>query len=400
MEIRVAYIITPTFGSTWSGTTHRIFSLISGWHEDKITLDLLGTELKVLNSNSGEREYKLSGPIWNSPHHKMTFFERLKWTLQILWLFVSQGRNYDIFHFMTIGWGALLSPVFLHPFGKKTVFSMTRYGYNNPSYLASSFRGKNAVRFLRRFDGITVLAQAFLEDCQKHGFKTKILVLPNFLTILKLECGRNIKDEEILRSELVIPFNAQVLLFVGSDHKRKGLDIVVDAFIQLADKYPEIWLFIIGPGSKSDHTSVDVSFLEIQKLKLKEAGLHEHVVWTGMIKDLDRLARYYSAADIMIFPTRGEGLGNVIIEAMYAGLPIVVSNLPGITDTIITHGKNGYLVEVDDTQGFVDSIDTLIKDPDLREKMGKYNQQKAEVLFSFETYCRKLKDFYLEIINT
>lgn len=397
MKIRVAYLISPTFGSTWSGITQNMFSLISGWYDEEISLDLLGTELKILNSNSGDRAYKTSSPIWQSNHHRMTSFERIIWTLKIIWLLVAQGKNYDIFHFMTINWGGLVSPFVVHPFGKKVVFSMIRYDYDNPSYLLQTPKGRLAVNLLRRFNGIVGVAPAFADDCRLNNFKNKMLILPFFINNPQLEKGKDIEARKALRADLGISKDAPVLLFVGSDHKRKGLDVLIDAFVILSSKHPQLNLVIVGPNNKDDHTSVDIIFLEKQKQKLKQAGVEGNVVWAGMIRDLNLLAKYYSVADILVFPTRGEGFPTVLIDAMFAELPIVVSNLPGITDSTIENGQNGYLVKVNDTQGFIDSMDILINNPDLRESMGKNNHQKAKELFGFEQYCDKLKKFYGEV---
>jgi len=215
--IKIAYIITPKFGSTWAGSTHHILSTLSGWKSDEIKIDIIGTELKVLNLNSGNRNYILSGELWKDKHHKMTRFERLMWSIRIIFLIVTTINKYDIYQFMTIDWGGLISPLILHIFGKKAIFLMTRYDYNNPSFLAKTFKGRIAVKLLKKFDGIIGLAPAFEYDCKAHGFKNKYITLPPLLTLTRLENGKNLEDRENIRLKLNIPTDAPILLFVGSD---------------------------------------------------------------------------------------------------------------------------------------------------------------------------------------
>jgi glycosyltransferase involved in cell wall biosynthesis len=399
MKIRVAYIITPNFGSVYSGPTHRIFTMLSRWHNEEMTLELLGTKIKVLNLNSGEKDYKLSGKLW-SEQHRTRRTDRFLWTLQTFWLIVKNMGRIDIFHFMSGNWSILLSPLVLHPFKKKVVFSMIRYDIHIPSIIMKKPHGKLAVKMLRKFDGMIGLAPAFIEDCQRHGFTNKMLVLPNFMAVPGIENGKDTRQGNLLREELQIPLDAVVLLYVGSDHKRKGLDVVVDTFVELSKRHPGLNLFIVGPNSRLDHGYVDEEFIARQKNKLIDAGLEGRVVWTGLIADPDRLSRYYHAADIFVFPTRAEGSPNVLAEAMFAGLPVAISLLPGITDTIVRDGEDGYLIPVGDVKGFVKALDILIRDPELRLLMGSKSRERAVELFGFDQYCQKLGAFYKELMNS
>ena len=68
------------------------------------------------------------------------------------------------------------------------------------------------------------------------------------------------------------------------------------------------------------------------------------------------IENYYRAADLVVMPSLREGLPVVVLEAMACGLPVVASRLPGSTDTVITDGVNGRLVEPGDIAGFADAI--------------------------------------------
>jgi len=171
-------------------------------------------------------------------------------------------------------------------------------------------------------------------------------------------------------------------------------------FIKLSTQFSNLRLLIVGPSSKNDHLSVDEKFLNQQKQKIELNLLNNKVFWTGMVKNLDEMAGYYSASDIVVFPTRGEGIGNVLIEALFAGLPIVVTRLNNITDSIIVDGENGFLVDVDDLNGFSESISMLIRHPEIREKMGNNNHEKAIRSLSFDIYCQRLSTFYTEVNNS
>ncbi len=398
MSIRVAQIVNPRFGNTFSGHSHYLFSLLSGWKDQDIVLGLLGTQLQVLNLNSGDRKYRLNENIWSN-HDKSSRLGRILQIFKTISLLLSQLRRYDIFHFTGVTWGAILSPLFLHPLGKKVVFSMIRYGNDNPSYIINTKRGKIILSLLRQFDGVIGLSPIFAKECKDYGFSSKLITLPNFMAIPQLEREKEITQSLAHRSEFQIPSDALVLLYVGVAHERKGLDVLVDAYIELRKKYSNLWLIIVGPKNTNENENLGGEFLPQLNKKINDANAQKQVIWTGIISDLDKLSQYYWISDIFVLPTRSEGSPNVIAEAMYSELPVVVSNLVGITDAVINNKENGFLVTVNDTKSFVDVIDQLINDSDLRNTMGKNGRQRAIELFGFDQYCKKLKQFYIDIMN-
>lgn len=82
---------------------------------------------------------------------------------------------------------------------------------------------------------------------------------------------------------------------------------------------------------------------------------------------------------------------------MGCGLPVVCSNLPGVTDMMVVSGETGFLVTVDDLAGFTDAVISLYDDPALGQKMGATGQRRTITNFGFEPYCRKLTYFYHQV---
>ena len=396
MSIRIAHLVHPTFGSVFSGHTHYLFSLLSGWKNEEISLDLLGTQIKPLNINSGERNYRLPlNSLWSNQSWP-TRKDRIRWSWNVLSLLVSHRNEYDIVHFHALNWGILLSPLILHSLGKKVIYTMSLFGNDNPSFLINQPRGRLHVALLRLFDGVIGISPALTEDARKYSLHN-VICLPNFMAVPQLEKTPTPDSRAAARSNLHIPPDKQVLLFVGSMINRKGVDIVVDVFLSLAEKYPDLWLVMVGAQNKTELTYIDDTYVSQQKTKITRAGHDNRCIWVGLSKEQTTLVNYYNAADIFLFPTRNEGLPNVLIEASYAELPLVASHLSGSTDTVVRNGENGYLISVDDTEGFTNSINVLLSNPNLRASMGKKGRQRACELFGFDQYCKRLKEFYIEI---
>ncbi len=395
--IRVVHVMRSTFGRRFSGHARYVFSLLSGWRDPDVTLDLWGTDVKPVNMNSGNLKYQL-------PEGKSLWTDaRVQGRLGLLWgaarllaMLVFRRRDFDIAHFHTLWWGELLSPVVLHLLGKKVVYTISLDGSDNPGTIAAR-RGTLGLNLYRRFDGVVALSPALAEDCRKYSV-ANTLCLPNFLAIPELEAGRNESLRAAMRARHQIPPEDPVLLFIGSAIRRKGLDILVGSYIRIAGEHPRTWLILVGPNDRSAVAGFDVSYVAEQRRRLHEAHLSERVIWTGMVTDERELVGYYSAADVFVFPTRREGLGNVLVEAAAAGLPVVATNLPGITDAVVTDGESGFLVPLDDVGALARAVERLISDPALRATMGASARARSH-LFGFDAYCSRLRDFYLHVMG-
>lgn len=399
MELRVVHVVAPNFGYTFSGQIYPITMLLSHWQNKDINLDLFGTDYRFTAITSPERSGEFNEnnkPLWGKSVQN-TKIRRLLWTIQLISMLILNNREYDIIHFHVQWWGTLISPLIAHLFKKKVIYLMSLEGSDNPSAVAAESLGKLKLSLLRKFDGLIGLSPALIEDCRKHGFSSNLLALPNFLTIESPVSSRSGENRLEQRKKWNIPDDSKVLLFVGSMIKRKGIDLVIDAFIRLSKEFDGLWLVMVGPDNKAANPRVDESFIEQQRKKIELAGSQDRVIWTGLVVDRNKLAGLYQISDVFFFPTRAEGQGNVILEAMSAELPVVVSRLPGVTDMMISNEENGFLHEVDDLEGFITSVRKLLMNPDLRLSMGKNGRERVMREFDFNTYCEKLANFYLQV---
>jgi len=146
-----------------------------------------------------------------------------------------------------------------------------------------------------------------------------------------------------------------VVLFVGSEFRRKGLADLIRAM------GPDITLLVVGQGERLGY---------YQKLAQKH-GVSERVFFKGLT---DNVRHFYAAADVVALPSLREAFGMSILEAMACGLPVVSSAATGVAG-IIEDGKNGYIFK-DSRQ--IGSILQLLKAADLRRSIGRRARLTAE----------------------
>lgn len=392
VQLRVLHIVPGNFGYTFSGITY-IANLIRYWKEADIALTLYGSDFPMV---APEEQWKLDlGGLWDKSMEN-TLIQRLIWNMRLLTTLVRKRGQYDILHFHVQWWGTLLSPLIAHCLGKRAIYQMSLWGSDNPSAVVSERFGDLKLRLFRKFDGVIGVSTALIDDCRKWNFSSRLLVAPSFYSINLLPPVDHGKRTHI-RRRLNIPADATVLLFVGSIIRRKGIDLIIDAFIQLAARNDNLCLVLVGPQSVSENPRLDEEFVQYQKTKANAAHVGGRIRWLGLVSDPSLLSDYYQMADIFFFPTRREGQGNVILEAMIHGLPVVTTRLEGITDMMITSDSNGYLVEKEDLPGFIDAIQYLHDNPDVRRKMGSTGQERAIKQFGFDGYCERLAGFYREV---
>ena len=143
-----------------------------------------------------------------------------------------------------------------------------------------------------------------------------------------------------------------VLLYVGRISKEKDLDVLAAAYQLLKREGMQARMCLVGDGPYAP---------ELREL-LPEA------CFTGYLQGED-LARAYASADLLVFPSTTDTYGNVVVEAMAAGLPVVVSDLGGPKE-LVTEGVNGLITHALDVADFARAVRTLVLDESLRKKMG------------------------------
>ncbi|THD72249.1 glycosyltransferase, partial [Phenylobacterium sp.] len=147
------------------------------------------------------------------------------------------------------------------------------------------------------------------------------------------------------RASLDTPAGAPLLLGMGRLHDSKAHDVSLQALVELPDAY--LWIAGVGP-------------LEAKLKAMAQAlGVEHRVRFLGWRTDPSAL---YRAADICVFPSRYEPLGNVVIQAWAHGLPVIAAESQG-PKALIEDGRDGLLIPIDDPGGLAESVRQLLADP-------------------------------------
>ncbi len=163
------------------------------------------------------------------------------------------------------------------------------------------------------------------------------------------------------------------IVYAGVLYEHKGVKILPEVIKRLRKKDINLHFTIVGGGILDE-------WLREQFADEVRDGV---VTFTGVIAH-DKVYEVMSSGDIFLYPTHLDAFGLVIAEAMMNGLVPVVTHLPGITDNLITHGVDGFLLKQDDINAFVDSIVQLARDIHIREglQIAAHNKAKSSLSMS------------------
>jgi D-inositol-3-phosphate glycosyltransferase len=163
-------------------------------------------------------------------------------------------------------------------------------------------------------------------------------------------------DRGPVRTRLGLPDDRPVLLWVGRLEKLKGVDILVSACAQLAER--DFILLIVGGDDNAGELRAE---LEAQA---EAEGVSANIRFEGAVAH-DELPAYYSAADVVVVPSYYESFGLVAVESLACGTPVVASRVGGLVSTV-NDGVTGYLIPWRCPEPFAEKLEVLLNNPELR----------------------------------
>ncbi len=190
----------------------------------------------------------------------------------------------------------------------------------------------------------------------------RIVVIPNGVNLSRFHLSVKKYKKEI-RQSLGFAEYDKIILFVGNNFKRKGLETVIKSLARLKDVpslYKNLHLLVVGKD-KTNH------FIKLSK----QLGVYEKIKFMGYVKEIEKI---YGMADIFVFPSQYDSFASVVLEAMACGLPVITTITNGAS-MVIEPGKNGFVLEKwNDDQLLSKYIIKILERP---EEMGMNAYKKA-----------------------
>ncbi len=229
-------------------------------------------------------------------------------------------------------------------------------------------------------DALMPISQHEADCLRRMGLTQPLTVVPQWLDFAAIEATPQQPPD--------LPRPA--LLFIGQLSPRKGYDLLLRALPTVLARYPTATVLMVSGLNQEDRAKLDQM--------ARELGVAERIRVLGRVEDAD-LVNLYRAADVYVTPTRYEGFGLTLLEAMSAGCPLLTTDIPVVNETV-QHGVNGWLVRYNDPDDLAREILTLLGDAALRQRLVAGGRETIATRFREETLIARVEDvFYAALRN-
>ena len=228
---------------------------------------------------------------------------------------------------------------------------------------------------------IVCVSQDVANFMLRHGFAPeKLAVIPNGVAVDQFPSA-----EAIDTTRLGIPPGRKIILYVGRLDYQKGLDWLIELVPQISNELPEHDLLFVGEGPQRQ---------ELQR-RAQQLGVRHRVHFAGWRGDVASILR---SSELLVLPSRWEGMPNVVLEAMASRLPLVTTRADGIQE-ILGPLKASQMAEMTNQQEFVSKVVAICRDPSLAQHLAAANRERVERCFSLQKAIHAYQALYEALID-
>jgi glycosyltransferase involved in cell wall biosynthesis len=362
----------------------------------KVTLD--GLEIHYLPVVRRQRHSLSDGRRLEAGARRLSVLaSNLSQSLQSAWVLWRQGRRGDIIQLYSCNEFSFLVTSLARARGMHPVMRMTLVGFDDPTSIAQhsgKWRRTLKLRAFRQAEAMVGCSTAQVDSARSAGFDgDSIIRIPGGVDLTEYY-PVDASERERLCKLLRLNARRRYIIFVGSATHRKGIDVLVRAFVSVARQLDDVDLLVVGPsdfGDSGRYAPAQQGLITQLKQELMEAGYGSRVHWTGLV---DNVHQYLQISNMFCFPTRREGFGHVTAEAMAVGLPVVVSRLDGVTTDLVSTDEVGMLIAGHETIVYADALLRLLKDPARARRMGAAARARAVSEYDLEIAVRRYARLY------
>ncbi len=253
---------------------------------------------------------------------------------------------------------------------------------------------RQAIADINQLETIIAVSQVTRDWHIAQGIDArKIQVIYNGVDLEHFSPTMN-SPEASIRNELGIPADCPLLLFVGQLGMRKGVDILIEAFVQIADSRSDCHLIIVGQrhSGKSEAIEFENRLHHIADQSCSADRIH----WLGRCHDVARLMRQ---ATVLLHPARQEPLGRVLLEAAATGLPLITTRIGGSPE-ILSNFDGSNLLQPAESQAFAIRCLELLENESERKLISKRLRKIALTRFSDRQCARQISKAYSQIVRS
>lgn len=224
----------------------------------------------------------------------------------------------------------------------------------------------------------TCNSHASLEAERKRSHTKKLKVIYN--GVVPHKCELSSEESMVFRQELRIPLDSFLVGHVGGLIELRRQDLIIKVMSTLYEKGIDVYCAIAGKGPEESRLKEHAQSLNISNR-------------VRFLDYIDNVGEFLASIDVFVNMARSEGFGIAVVEAMFAGAPVVLANA-GAHPELIVDGHSGILVSEGSSQELVDALSRLAQDLSVRNRLGEGGKKRAKEKFKISRFVRDFEDLY------
>jgi glycosyltransferase involved in cell wall biosynthesis len=300
----------------------------------------------------------------------------------------SQKVDFDVMHIHD--WLPAISGIsFKHYLNKPMVLPVhsTEVGRAQGLHSPDSF-SINGIEWWSNYEAnrVIVCSQSMKDEICNHFNlpQSKVEVIPNAIDATQYHTDA---DRTEVRQRYGVGQNEKLVLCVGRLVPQKGMEYFIRAIPTIDKQFPEAKYVIVGEGWSRD----------ILESEARITGLNNKIRFTGFLSD-QAVIDLMTSADVLVVPSIYEPFGIVALEGMATGVPVVASNVGGLSE-VIEHDRTGIFVYPRSPESIAWGIERVLSDPDHAKRLAENAKEKLHKAYSWEAVAMKTVEVYKKVVQ-
>lgn len=304
--------------------------------------------------------------------------------------FAAHSGSFEMVHLHGFSQKSILITLLARLFGKRLVITIHTAGSDEPAGVRAL--GPLAYWCYSRADRFIAISEQIAANYRAAGLPAdRLTIAPNGVDTDRFHQASEAERAEARRAIGGLPPDLPWVLFVGFFSRDKGPEVLFEAWLRSQATAPGSSALLFVGATQSAYHEVDPAIARDIQAEADRRGVAQRIRFAGEMADVERA---YRAADVLVMPSTREAFGMVLIEAMASGLPVIATEIAGVTDTIVDPRVTGVLVPARDPGSLAAALVEVVSNRDLRRRMGERGRERAVAGYGLEPCARRWLAIY------
>ncbi|MFH1645295.1 MAG: glycosyltransferase [Candidatus Omnitrophota bacterium] len=388
--MKVLHII-PGLSPNYGGPTETVIKFCKALHRKGIAVELITTDADV----NGNLEVEHNEPVleYGFPvrYFKAPFFRRYGFSPDLGKWLKDNAKMYDIFHIHSV-MSYTIFPACFYALKYNIPYIIRPCGMLEPEVLSKKYVGKisSMIGYMKKMFFLKLIKERLEKASSMHFTCEQEMEKAGFLdfNVKGFVLPMGIEEEFDSSARDKISNKRKTVLFLSRISPKKGLDLLIPALGRLAEEGKDFDFVIAGNGEEK--------YVNYIKLLVKKYKVESRTVFKGFVQGAEK-RKLLESSDIFVLPSYSENFGMAVIEAMSAGIPVIISNKVGIHREL--NSQKAALVVECNIEHISSAVKSLLEDESFAKDIAANGRNLAGTYYNVNDITERVVKIYEELLS-